>query len=103
MKRTFLIALLLLVGMTLVFPQPGFSWGGPVVAVAAGALVGAVDRRPSGYGYYGPPVAYGYPPPAYVYPAPVYGYGYPYYGPRYYAGPRYHGYYAGRGHYGRRW
>ena len=38
MKRTFLIALLLLVGMTLVFPQPGFSWGGPVVAVAAGAL-----------------------------------------------------------------
>ena len=55
MKRTFLIALLLLVGMTLVFPQPGFSWGGPVVAVAAGALVGAVIAAPGGHGL---PVAY---------------------------------------------
>ena len=103
MKRSLLISLLLLVGMALAFPQPGFSWGGPVVAVAAGAApMGAIIACP-GYGYYGPPVVYGYPPPAYVYPAPVYGYGYPYYGLRHYVGPRYHGYYAGRGHYGHRW
>ncbi len=103
MKKTLLIALLLLVGMALVFPQPGFSWGGPVVAVAAGAaLLGAIIASP-GYGCYGPPVAYGYPPPVYVYPAPVYGHRYPFYGPRYYVGPRYHGYYAGRDHYGHRW
>ena len=105
MKKSVLIALLLLIGIALAFPQPGYSWGhrwyGPGVAVGAGAaLLGAVMGGP-GYGHYGPPVAYGYAPPAYGYPAPAYGYSY--YGPRYYPGYGYHGYYAGRGHYGRRW
>jgi hypothetical protein len=128
MKKSVLIALLLLIGIALAFPQPGYSWGhrwyGPGVVLGAGAaLLGAVIGGPR-YGYYGPPVAYGYPPPAYGYPPPAYGYsapaygypapaygypapayayGYPYYGPRYYPGYGYHGYYAGRGHYGRRW
>jgi hypothetical protein len=106
MKKTFLIALFLLIWITLAFPQPGYSMGhsfyGPAVAVGAGvALLGAVIGSPV-YGYYGPQVAYGYPPPAYRYPAPTYGYGYPYYGPRH-SGYRYYGSYAGRGHYGRRW
>jgi hypothetical protein len=88
MKKSVLIALFLLVGIVLAFPQPGYSWGhrwyGPGVAVGAGAaFLGAVVSGPR-YGYYGPPAAYGYPPPAYGYPAPVYGY--PYYGPRYYSG-----------------
>jgi hypothetical protein len=105
MKKTFLIALFLLIGITLAFPQSGYSlglrWYGPAVAVGAGAaLLGAVIGGP-GYGYYGPQFAYGYPPPAYSYAAPAYGYSY--YGPRYYPGHRYHGSYAGRGHYGRRW
>jgi len=113
MKKTVLIALLLLIGMALAFPQPGYSWGhrwyGPGVVVgtaaavvgAGAALLGAVIGGP-GYGYSGPPAAYGYPPPTYGYPAPAYGYSY--YGPRYYsAGYGYRGYYAGRGRYGRRW
>ena len=108
MKKTVLIALLLLIGIALAFPQPGYSWGhlwyGPAAVVGAGAaLLGAVVGGPR-YGYYGPPVAYGYPPPAYGYPAPAYGHGYSSYGPRDYPGGyRYHGYYAGRGHYGHRW
>jgi hypothetical protein len=106
MKKALLITLLVLTGIALAFPQPGYSWGhrwyGPGVVVGAGAgVVGAVVVGP-GYGYYGPPVAYGYPPPAYGYPAPVYAYGYPYYGPRYYPGYRYYGYHGGRGYYGHR-
>ena len=127
MKKIVLIALLLLMGIALAFPQPGYSWGhrwhGPGVVVGAGAaVVGAaaaiVGARAAvvgtvigglggpgspGYGYYGPPVSYGYAPPAYAYPAPAYRYVYPYYGPRYYPGYRYYGYYGGRGYYGRRW
>ena len=111
MKKTVLIALLLLIGTALAFPQPGYSWGhrwyGPGMVLGAGAavvgagaaLLGAVIGGP-GYGHYGPPVAYGYPPPAYGYPVPAYGYSY--YGPRYYPSYGYQGYYAGRGHYGRR-
>ena len=107
MKKTVLIALLLLIGIALAFPQPGYSWGhrwhGPGVVVGAGAaVVGTVIGGP-GYGYYGPPTAYGYAPPTYGYPAPAYGYAYPYYGPRYYPRYRYYGYYGGRGHYGHRW
>ena len=102
MKRTLLITVLLLVGVALAFPQPGFSWGGPAAAIAAGAtLLGAIINSQA-HNYYGPPVAYGYPaPPAYAYPAPVYGY--PYYGSRYYAGYRYYSYYRGGGRYGHRW
>jgi hypothetical protein len=104
MKKTFLIALFLLIGIALAFPQPGYSrslgWYGPAIAVGAGAaLLGAVIGGP-GYGYYGPQVAYGYPRPAYGYAAPAYGR--PYYGPRH-SGYRYYGSYAGRGHYGHRW
>ena len=108
MKRTLLITVLLLVGVALAFPQPSFSWGGPLAIAAGAALLGAVINSPE-YSYYGPPVAYGYPPPpAYVYPAPAYVYpapvyGYPYYRPRYYAGYRYYGFYRGRGRYGHRW
>jgi hypothetical protein len=96
MKKTVLIALLLLLGIALAFPQPGYSWGpwwyGPGAVVGAGAaLLGAAIGGP---GYYGPPAAYGYPPPAYGYPARAYGY--PYYGPRYYSGYGYHGYYGPR-------
>ena len=113
MKKTVLIALLLLIGIALAFPQPGYSWGhrwyGPAVVVGAGAaLLGTVIGGPR-YGYYGPPAAYGYPAPAYGYGYPYYtpwyysGYGYHgYYGPRYYSGYGYHGYYGGRGHYGHR-
>ena len=77
MKKTVLIALLLLIGIALAFPQPSYSWVhlwyGPAAAVGAGAaLLGAIISGPR-YGYYGPPVAYGYPPPVYGYPAPVYG------------------------------
>jgi hypothetical protein len=101
MKKTVLIALLLLAGIALAFPQPGYSWGRWYVpgAFVGGALLGAAIARP----------AYGYPPPApYVYPAPVYGYpapayGYPYYGPRYAPGYGYRGYYGGRGYRGHRW
>lgn len=104
MKKTFLIALFLLIGIAMAFPQPGYSlghrWYGTAVAVGAGtALLGAVIGSPR-YGYYGPQVAYGYPPPAYGYAAPAYGYHY--YGPRYYPSYRYHGSYAGRGYYGHR-
>jgi hypothetical protein len=113
MKRTVLVALLLLIGIALAFPQPGYSWGhrwhgpGAVVVGAGAAVLGAVIGGP-GYGYYGPPgayappaPAYGYAPPVYAYPAPAYAY--PAYGPRYYPGYRSHGYYGGRGHYGHRW
>ena len=127
MKKTVLIAVLLLTGIALAFPQPGYAWGhrgwgghrggwyGPGAVIGAGigaaaamvgagaAVVGAVVGGP-GYGY-PPPASYGYPPPAYGYPAPAYGY--PYYGPRYYPGYGYRGYYGGRGYsyrgYGRRW
>ena len=97
MKKTVLIALLLLTGIALTFPQPGYSWGRWYVpgAFVGGALFGAAIARPP-YGY--PPAPYGYPPPAYGYPAPVYGYGYPYYGPAYYPGYGYRGYYGGRGY-----
>jgi hypothetical protein len=106
MKKTVPIALVLLIGIALAFPQPGYSWGhrwyGPGAVVGAGAavvgagaaLLGAAVGGP-GYGYYGSPPAYGYPAPAYVY-------GYPYYGPRDYSGYGYHGYYGGRGYYGHR-
>ena len=110
MKKTFLIALLLLIGMALAFPQPSYSrshgWYGPgavagAAVVGAGALLGAaIGSR--GYGYYGPPAAYSYPPPVYGYPAPAYGYGYSNYGPRYHPSYRYNTHYAGRGHYGHR-
>ncbi len=100
MKMTVMIAVLLLVGIALAFPKPGYSWGhrgyGPRPGVA---LHGAAIGGPW-YGYYGPQVAYGYPSPVYGYPAPAYGY--PYYGPRCYSGYGYHGYYGGRGRYGRR-
>lgn len=104
MKRTLLITVLLLVGVALAFPQAGFSWGGPAMAVVAGAaFLGAVIGSHA-YAYYGPPPAYGYPPPAYAYPAFSYGFGYPYYyGPRYYVGYRYHGNYWGRRYYRHRW
>ena len=88
MKKTVLIVLLLLIGMALAFPQPGYSWGHRWLvpgAFVGGALLGAAIARP----------AYGYPPPApYAYPAPAYGHGYPSYGPRYY----HHGYSGGRGY-----
>jgi hypothetical protein len=107
MKKTAFIALLLIIGMALVFPKPSHSCGpGWAIGVAA-ALVGVsllgAAVAPS-YGYYGPPAAYAYPPPAYGYPPPAYGYRYPYYGPRYYPGYRYRGYYGPRyyGYYGRR-
>jgi hypothetical protein len=128
MKKAVLIALLLLMGIALAFPQPGYSWGhrwygpGAVVGAAAAvvgagaAMVGAVVGGP-GYGYnsgpgygYPPPASYGYPPPAYGYPAPAYGYygprvayGYPApaYGYPYY-GPRYHPGYRYSGYYGGR-
>ena len=120
MKKTVPIALILLVGLALAFPQPGYSWGhrsygpGPVVGAGAAvvgaaaavvgtaaAVVGTVIGSP-GYGYYQPPAPYAYPAPAYAYPAPAYGYVYPYYVPRYYPNYRYYGYYGGRGHYGHR-
>jgi hypothetical protein len=101
MKKTAFIALLLIIGMVLVFPKPSHSCGpGWAIGVAA-ALVGVsllgATVAPS-YGYYGPPAAYAYPPPAYAYPPPAYGYRYPYYGPRYYPRYGYRGYYGGRGY-----
>jgi hypothetical protein len=100
MKKTILIVLLLMAVTSLAFPQSGYSHGHWYVpgAFIGGALLGAALVRP--YAAYPPPPAYTYPAPVYAYPAPVYGY--PYYGPRYYP-PRYHGYYGGRGYYGRRW
>ena len=109
MKKTVFVALLLVIGMALAFPQPGYSqcygydgYCGPGVLGAAGAIVGTAGAIVvgagaavvgaagaivgtvvgPGYGYYGPPAYYGYPRPAYGYPAPAYGYRYPYYGPR---------------------
>ena len=101
MKRTVLIASLLLAAIALAFPQPGYSWGRWYVpgAFVGGALLGAAMAS-TAYGYLSP-APYAYPAPAYGYPAPAYGYAY--YGPRYYPGYRYHGYYGGRGHYGHRW
>jgi hypothetical protein len=94
MKKTAFIALLLVIGMALVFPQPTYSCGPGWVIGAAAVVVGATllgaAARP-GYGYYGPPAAY-------AYPAPAYGYRYPYYGPRYYPGYGYRSYYGGRGY-----
>ena len=76
MKKTAFIALLLIIGMALVFPKPSHSCGpGWAIGVAA-ALVGVsllgAAVAPA-YGYYGPPAAYAYPPPAYAYPPPAYG------------------------------
>ena len=104
MKKIILITLLLLVGISLGLPQPGYTSGRWYVpgAFVGGALLGAAIARPYAYP---PPAAYVYPaPPVYAYPAPpVYGYYVsPYYGPGYYPGHRYHGYYSGRG-YGHRW
>ncbi len=96
MKTTILITMLLVAIFSLALPQPGYShshWYIPG-AFVGGALLGAALARP--YAAYPAPV-YTYPAPVYAYPAPVY----TYYGPRYY--PRYHGYYGGRGYYGRRW
>jgi hypothetical protein len=101
MKESILIVLLLLAGVSLVFPQPGYSWSQWYVpgAFVGGALFGAAIARPA-YAY-PPPPAYVYPAPVYAYPAPAYRY--PYYGPHYYPGYRHHAYYGGRGDYGHRW
>lgn len=90
MKKTAFIALLLVIGIGLAFPQPSYSHPGWVIGATA-ALVGVSLLSAAtcpGYAYYGPPPAYVYPPPAYAYP-----YRY-HYGPRYYGyyGPRYYGY-----------
>jgi hypothetical protein len=80
MKKTVFVALLLVIGIALAFPKPGYSQcygycgpgllgaagaivvgAGAIVLGTAGAIVGTVVGGP-GYGYYGPPVAYGYPP-----------------------------------------
>jgi len=127
MKKTVLTALLLLIGIALAFPQPGYSWGhrgwgghrggwyGPGAVIGAGigaaaavvgasaAVVGAVVGGP-GYGYNSGP-GYGYygAPAAYGYPAPVYGYPAPAYGYGYpYYGPGYYSGYGYRGYYGGR-
>ena len=116
MKKTVFVALLLVIGVALAFPQSSYSQcygyngycgpgvlgaagaivagAGAAVVGAAGAIVGTVVGGPW-YGYYGPPAYYGYPRPAYVYPAPAYGYRCPYYGPRPYPGYGYRGYYGG--------
>ena len=125
MKKTVFVALLLVIGVALAFPQSSYSqcygyngYCGPGVLGAAGAIVGTAGAIVVGagaavvgtagaivgtvvgpsYGYYGAPVAYGYPRPAYGYPAPAYGYRYPYYGPRPYPGYGYRSYYGGRGY-----
>jgi len=129
MKKIVFVALLLVIGIALAFPQPSYSQcygycrpgllgaagaivgtagaivvgAGAAVVGTAGAIVGTVVGP--GYGYYGAPAYHGYPRPAYGYPAPAYGHRYPYYGPRYYPGYRHRGYYGPRyyGPYGYRW
>lgn len=102
MKKTAFIVLFIVIGIVMVFPQPGYSSPGWVVGAAAALIgIGLINAATCpGYAYYGPPAGYAYPPPAYAPPPPpVYAYPYRYYyGPRYhgYYGPRYHGYYGYR-------
>lgn len=108
MKKTVFVALLLIIGITLAFPQPSYSCGPGWVIGAAAALVGVSLLSAAacpGYAYYGRPAGYAYPPPAYYYPPPAYGYRYPHYRPRYYPYYRYRGYYGPRhyGYYRYRW